>query len=98
MNYYDSSLKSTSFERASSLRTASANRLMSRDSKFVYQVLKDGAVVGGGPLNGSLSEAQNTLEQMISNGELAQIYWAGMTSVVMLDKEQNKIMTFSLSK
>ncbi|MEP3233667.1 MAG: hypothetical protein ABJO30_12650 [Hyphomicrobiales bacterium] len=71
---------------------------MSRNSKFVYQVLKDAAVIGGGPLAGSLSEARQALEQLISNGELSQIYWTGITSVIMLDKDQNKITSYSLSK
>lgn len=90
--------KSTNYERASASKNASANRLMSRNSKFVYQVLKDGAVVGGGPLVGSRVEAQKALETMISNGELAQTFWAGISSVVMLDKDQNKITSYSLSK
>ena len=98
MYQYKSDLKSTDYERASSFKTASANRLMSRDSKFVYQVLKDRAVIGGGPLIGSRNEAQETLEAMIANGELAQTFWAGITSVIMLDKDQNKIMSYNLSK
>ena len=71
---------------------------MSQNSKFVYQVLKDRAIIGGGPLIGSRSEAQEALEAMIANGELAQTYWVGITSVVMLDKDQNKIMSYNLSK
>lgn len=98
MNFYNPNLKPNRHERATALRTASVNRLISRDSKFVYQVLKDGAIVGGGPLKGSRSEAEKSLEEMISSGELAQVYWAGITSVIMLDKEQNKIITYSLSK
>ena len=98
MYQYKSDLKSTDYERASALKTASANRLMSRNSKFVYQVLKDRAVIGGGPLIGSRNEAQETLETMIANGELAQTFWAGITSVIMLDKDQNKIMSYNLSK
>ena len=98
MHNYKFALKNTGHNNAANFRDASANRLMSRNSKFVYQVLKNGAVIGGGPLMGSLSESQHNLEQMISNGELSQIYWAGITSVVMLDKEQNKITSYTLSK
>jgi len=98
MYQYKPDLKSTDYGRASALKTASANRLMSRNSKFVYQVLKDGAVIGGGPLIGSRREAQETLETMIANGELAQTYWAGITSVVMLDKDQTKITSYTLAK
>ena len=98
MYQFKSSLKSTDFERASALKTASANRLMSCNSKFVYQVLKDRAIIGGGPLVGSRREAQDALETMIANGELAQTYWSGITSVVMLDKEQNQITSYTLAK
>lgn len=98
MYQYKRDLKYTDFEREPATKTASANRLMSRNSKFVYQVLKDRSVIGGGPLIGSRSEAQETLETMIANGELAQTYWAGITSVVMLDKDQNKIVSYNLSK
>ena len=98
MYHYKPALKSTDYGRASSFKTASANRLMSRDSKFVYQVLKDGAVIGGGPLMGSLSEAKQKLEQMISNGELSQIYWSGITSVTLLSKDQTKITSYTLAK
>ena len=98
MNYYNPTMKTNRHVRVSALKAASANRLISRDSKFVYQVLKDGCIVGGGPLKGSRSEAEKSLESMISSGELGQIYWAGMTSVIMLDKDQNKIITYNLSK
>ncbi|MEP1443740.1 MAG: hypothetical protein ABJK39_12090 [Hyphomicrobiales bacterium] len=98
MNYYNPNLKASRHERASALRIASVNRLMSRDSKFVYQVLKGGSIIGGGPLKGSRSEAEKALEEMVSTGELSQIYWSGITSVIMLDKDQNKIMTYSLSR
>lgn len=71
---------------------------MPRNTKFVYQVLKDRVIIGGGPLTELRSEAQEKLEEMIANGELAQTYWAGITSVVMLDKNQNKITSYNLSK
>lgn len=98
MYHYKHVLKSAGLNSAPAFRAVSANRLMSRNSKFVYQVLKDSTVIGGGPLTGSLSEAQQALEQLISNGELSQIYWTGITSVIMLDKDQNKITSYSLSK
>ena len=93
-----STLNSSKHNNGLNFKEALADRTISRNSKFVFQVLKDESVIGGGPLMGSLREAQQKLEQMISNGELSQIYWAGITSVVMLDKEQTKITSYKLSK
>ena len=98
MNFYKPLSKTKHYQGTADTKSQSLKRLMSRDFSFVYQVLREDVVIGGGPLMGSLREAQNFVEEMVADSDIQNMYWSSATSVVIYDKNDEIVRTIKLKK